>query len=474
MEKVLSRRHYVGYAFGDLANGLSFGMSSTFLLVFYTDVLGIMAAAAGTLFLVARMIDAFTDPLMGAVTDKIFQRRMLKAAGKRIDKFRPFILYGSLPVVLASILLFVAPTEMSASQKLVWAYATYISWGMFYTFINIPYGSMAAVMTQHPVERVKLSTSRSLGGAFGAVIDRAVVPLLLAAYADDQAQGFLVAMAALGGLALAGYLICYFSVEEKVETIPEQAGAFDLKQTFGVLWRNRPFLAVSVASLAILTGFGISGAMTVYYFRENLAALDLMSLTGLTVIGPIVLAAIFIPTLIGRFGVHKTVSYSSMMGCIAYAVLFMLPTDPYIFLVGTFICVMFLIVPMMCLWGMVSDSIDYNQYLSGIRQEGVIYGSYSFVRKTGSAFAGFLAGWGLSLAGYSAESEQTASTLLGIKFLTLGAPAIGLFLASLAFFRIWNLSPKNNARCRKPLPDQTSLWGEDRWKRHASMRIGGF
>jgi len=441
--RLLSRKNYVGYALGDLSNGLSFGMSSTFLLAFYTDILGITAVAAGTLFLVARMVDAISDPLMGALTDKIFQRRQRKAGTAKINKFKPFILYGSIPVVLASVLLFVAPENLTTSQKLVWAYATYITWGMIYTFINIPYGSMAAAMTQHPVERVSLSAARSVGGALGSVIDRAIVPIVLSLYVDEQAKAYLIAMGALGLLAFAGYIICYFTVEENVQTKPDVHEKFSLRETFSVIWKNRPFVAVSVASLGLLAGFGTSGAMTIYFFRENLQALDLMALSGITVIGPIILAAPLIPRLIGRFGMKNTFVVSCFLGFASYVILFMLPTTAYVYLLGSFIAHLFLIIPMMSLWGMVSDSIDYNQYLSGIRQEGVIYGAYSFIRKTGQAFAGFLSGWGLSASGYIANAEsQSDSALAGIKFMTIGTPAIGLLVSACAFLWIWNLTPE--------------------------------
>jgi GPH family glycoside/pentoside/hexuronide:cation symporter len=134
----------VGYGVGDLANGLTFGMSATFLLAFYTDVLGITAAAAGTLFLVARIWDAVNDPMMGTLADRMFARRRAKnaASGKKLDKFRPFLLKGSWPVAVAAVLMFIAPSGLSMTGKLIWAYATYITWGMAYTFINIPYGSL--------------------------------------------------------------------------------------------------------------------------------------------------------------------------------------------------------------------------------------------------------------------------------------------------------------------------------------------
>lgn len=443
MAKMLSRRVLVGYGIGDLSNGLTFGMSSTFLLAFYTDVLGITAVAAGTLFLVARMIDAITDPLMGAFADRMFQGRMKRAGTPRIEKFRPFILYGSVPVVIASVVLFMAPEELTTDQKLIWAYATYILWGMAYTFVNIPYGSLATVMTQDPVERSKLSAARGVGGAFGAVIDRVIVPLFLVAYADSEAQGYLYSMATLGVIAVLGYLVCYFTVSENVQTTQDLDVKFTFRGTFGVLWKNRPFIAVSGASLAMIGGFMVSGTMTIYYFRENLDALNMMGLSGLTVIGPILLSAPLIPRLIARFGVKNTVSVSSLIGCMLYTILLLLPSNVYIYLIGTFISAICLTIPMMSLWGMVSDSIDYNQYLSGVRQEGVIYGAYSFVRKTAQALAGFVAGSGLSIAGYSATAEtQSAETLAGIKFLALGTPAIGLLIASLIFHWLWNLTPE--------------------------------
>jgi hypothetical protein len=240
----------VGYGVGDLANGLTFGMSATFLLAFYTDVLGITAAAAGTLFLVARIWDAVNDPMMGTLADRMFARRRAKnaASGKKLDKFRPFLLKGSWPVAVAAVLMFIAPSGLSMTGKLIWAYATYITWGMAYTFINIPYGSLAAVMTQDPVERSSLSIARGLGGLFGAMFGRVLVPILLVSYADDQARGYLIAMLIFGVMTVAGYIFSYFTVKETVETKVEAAQKFDLKASLGILWKNRPFMAISLAS----------------------------------------------------------------------------------------------------------------------------------------------------------------------------------------------------------------------------------
>jgi GPH family glycoside/pentoside/hexuronide:cation symporter len=452
MNQPLTRRNIVGYGVGDLANGLSFGMSSTFLLAFYTDVLGITALAAGTLFLVARMIDAVTDPLMGVFADKWFRWRALRHQGRRFDKFRPFLLYGSVPVVIASVVLFMAPAGLSDDQKLVWAYATYIIWGMAYTFINIPYGSLAAVMTQEPIGRAKLSAARGVGGAIGAVIDRVAVPLVLVQFAGDEASGYFYAMAMLGGIALVGYWVSYATVSENVVVRQNLETSPPIWQTVRSLAGNRPFIALSLATLAMMSGFAIGGSTTIYYFRENLDALGLMPLSGLSIIGPVFLIAPLIPKLVARFGLKASVSGGAAIGSVLYLALLVLPSNVYLFLIGSFLSALAMVVPMMLLWGMVSDAIDYNQFKTGFRQEGAIYGAYSFVRKTAQAIAGFGAGAGLALAGYDASLQiQAPVTLDGIKFLVVGVPAIGLLIAAAIFHWMWPLTAEKQAEITRAI-----------------------
>lgn len=459
--KRLSLTHKIGYGIGDLANGLTFGLSSTFLIAFYTDVLGITALAAGTLFLVARIWDAVNDPMMGALTDKLFQRRLIriestqrhgratmKRNGKRTkpEKFRPYLLKGSWPVVVTAVLMFFSPPGFTSAQKHIWAYATYIVWGMAYTFINIPYGSLAAVMTRDPVERSVLSVSRGIGGLIGAVGVRSVVPAFLIAFADNEEKGFLIAAALLGLMSLAGYMASYFMTEETVEHKIETEAPFSFKAAFTVLARNRPFLAVSLASVAMQTGLMVNGAMNVYYFRENLDSLELLGFTGVIALGPMLVAAPAIPRLVKKFGTKTTSWTTALASALLYMVLLTLPSNPWLYLSFSLLAAFFLMIPNMLVWGQVSDCIDYNQYLSGSRQEGVIYGSYSFMRKMGQAFAGFVAGAGLGHIGYSADSAmQSAATLRGIKFLTIGMPALCMIVVYIAYRFLWNLTPEKQA-----------------------------
>lgn len=440
--KKLSIINKFGYAAGDLANGLTFGMSATFLLAFYTDVLGITAAAAGTLFLVARFWDALNDPLMGALADRMFSRPR-RSGKERSEKFRPYLTKGSWPVVVTGILMFSIPGEMSMAGRLIWAYATYIAWGMAYTFINIPYGSLAAVMTKNPVERSSLSVFRGLGSLLGNMILRIAVPLFLIAFSDNQARGYLLAMILFGIIALGSYLFCYLNVEENLKGPAEDMKPFSLWESLSVIVKNRPFLAVSLASVAMLTGLLIQGSMQIYYFRENLKALELMGVTALLQVLPMIMAMPLIPKLVKRVGTKKTVVWSSLSSAVIMSVLLIFPDNIWIYLSGMFLALFGLMIPNILVWGMVSDCIDYNQYLSGLRQEGAIYGMYSFVRKVGQALAGFLAGIGLTLIGYAAgDPEQSLSTLRGIKFLSIGVPALGMAIAFLAYAFVWNLTPE--------------------------------
>ena len=429
-------------------------------------MLGITALAAGTLFLIARIWDAVNDPMMGVLADKLFQRRLVRlrsakrggerGPGTRVkgrpgaraepDKFRPYLLKGGWPVAAAAVLMFLAPPGLEGSRRLVWAYTTYIAWGMTYTFVNIPYGSLAAVMTQDPVERSSLSVFRGLGGLVGAVGVRAVVPAFLMAFADAEAKGYLLAAATLGIASLAGYAASYFLTEERVEHRRDADASFSLAAGFTVLVRNRPFLAVSLASVAMQTGLMVNGAMNVFYFRENLHAMELLAYTGVIALGPMLAAAPAIPRLVAKFGVKTTTWTASLASALLYLVLLVLPSDPWLYLSFSLLAAFFLMIPNLLVWGQVSDCIDYNQYLSGSRQEGAIYGAYSFMRKTGQAFAGFMAGAGLGHVGYVADAEtQMSAALRGIKFLTIGVPALCMIVVFIAYRFLWNLTPEKRA-----------------------------
>src|SRR5215210_7047349 len=208
---------YLGYGFGDAANNLTFMMASSFLLIYYTDVAGIPAAAAGTLFLVVRVWGGITDLLAG---------RRVDATSTRWGKFRPYLLFGSLPLLLTLVALFTVPGGWSQEAKLVYAYATYALFQLLYSFVNIPYGSLSAAMTQVSDERSKLSSYR--------MVFTSLTILLLAIVISPQIEGsenlqssltITTLIFVVAGMAF--YLFTFFTAREQVERSVETASLRD-------------------------------------------------------------------------------------------------------------------------------------------------------------------------------------------------------------------------------------------------------
>ncbi|WP_354011684.1 MFS transporter [Endozoicomonas lisbonensis] len=442
----------IGYGLGDVANTLSFGMTSMFLLAYYTDVLGISAAAAGTLFLVARIWDAVNDPMMGAFCDKLFQKH--NGVG---DKFRPFLLRGSWLLLVSGILVFWAPESLTATQKLVWAYVTYIIWGMCYTFINIPYGSLATVMTQDPGERASLSGARAMGGVSGSIACNILVPFMLSIFADDLSKAYLYSMIILGALSVVCYLLAYRFTQEHIKHEASSCDTkFSLKDTLNTLGRNKPFLCVSISSLFLLTAMMGQGAVFYYYLSLSLdGALWMISLTAVLQVVTVVIVGSSIGKVAEKFGVKKIMTTSFLIAGIFALITFLLPTSIYSTLFFYVLGMPFVMIPNVLIWANVADCIDHNYEISGQRQEGIIYSSYSFMRKMGQAIAGFIAGMGLSLVGYDAALEiQSSFTLSGIKGIMFLMPAIAMFICFFLYQFMWTLDSRtkeNNQTTPEPV-----------------------
>ncbi|MGL6312844.1 MFS transporter [Vibrio sp. WXL103] len=436
--KTLSKMNRVGYALGDVGNSLTFGMTSAFLLLYYTDVLGISAAAAGTLFLIARIWDGINDPMMGAFCDKMFSKR-------RGEKFRPFLVKGSWPVVLCAILVFWAPAGLTDIQKLVWAYATYILWGMAYTFVNIPYGSLATVMTNDPQERASLAGARSVGGLIGGIFPAVLMPLFLSIYADDLSKAYLYAIAIMGVFTFISYLLAYRYTAEHIQHEPTPASeSISFAKTIKTVAKNKPYLCVAIASMFVLAAMLGQQSILYYYLAENLSG-GVWLITANSVI-MMVTIGIFAPTvgkLVGKFGVKKIMLTCFTCGALVNAAAFLLPSNLYTTLGYLILHAPCILLPSILFWANIADCIDYNYEISGQRGEGVLYSSYSFMRKMGQAIAGFIAGMGLSLVGYTAGLDaQAESTLIGIKAVMFVLPGICAIACFILYKTMWTLKDK--------------------------------
>lgn len=457
----------IGYGLGDFAMNLAFSMGTSFLLYYFTDVAGLTAAAVGTMFLVVRLWDAFTDLFAGRMVDKTMTRW---------GKFRPFILWFAVPVLFLSFLNFNVPTpgikwlglfewNLDSSGRLLYAYLAYAILGLVYSLINIPYGSLASAMTQSVNERAKLVAARAFGAAIGGVaLTYVVAPQIsaiqktapkLAENADAAAKAaYEVAALAyrqsvqgvfttttlwfilIGSVA---YLLTFFWCRESVvRTTPKVS----VKETFETLKQNKPLAFLCAASLFYLIGLFAVGGSTAYYAKYVMG--DISQTANMTLVnsGIALLITPIIPWIIKKLGKKTVFQWCGMFTIVGGVALAFVPTGALamalIFLAVKGIGASLINTVM---FGLEADTVEYGEWKSGKRSEGATYAIFSFTRKVTQSIGGAVGAWALAIGGYLSASAtnpnpvQPESAIFAIKF-TIGLlPAICAAIAMLIFWK---------------------------------------
>jgi glycoside/pentoside/hexuronide:cation symporter, GPH family len=441
-------RDKLGYLFGDFGNDFFFVLAASFLMVFYTDIFHINPANVGILFTVARLWDAFADVTWGRFIDT----RKTTAQGK----FRPWILRMSLPLVIMGILMFVKIPGMSDGFYLAYAYVTYIVWGTLYSTVNIPYGSMASVITGDPVERTSLSSWRTLGGQMAGLVINVVGPIILFVNNKPDANRFIIAALIFGGLALVCYIACYKLSVERIVMDETNKEKMNFGQTVKGLTKNKPLMVFLVAALAFMIVFMLIGTVNVYLFKDYFTNAKALSMVGLLQAVAVFVAMPFIQPLVKRFGKKEVASGGLLIATLVYAILYFLPNLTATQFIGVLTVAMFGYgIFNLVVWAFVTDVIDYHEYLTGLREDGTVYSIYSMARKIGQAVAGGVGGAAIAAVGYTAGAEvQSAETLQGIHTLATLVPALTL---GAVFLIIVFLYPLNKKRTEQLTADLAAM-----------------
>jgi glucuronide carrier protein len=432
----LGLAQYLGYASGDAANNLAFSMTSLFLLLYYTDVVGIAAAAVGTMFLVVRFFDAFADLFAGRLVDR--------APVTRWGKFRPFLLFGSLPLLLISVATFSVPGGLGSGGKLVYAYITYALLGLLYSVVNIPYGSMASAMTQLPTERAKLATFRVIGSNLTILMLAFVVAPQIKGSSDLQHSLTLTTAA----FVVAGFVLYLFTFVTAREQVQRDATVVSMRQSFGTLGHNRPLLLLCLSSLLFLTGLISLSTVGAFYARDVLGNANLfIVLTLAQTVGTFVIAP-FVPLLTRTVGKKRSFIACGVVGLVAFVGLTLAPGSvPAIAVVMFFLAGVGLGGVNTLMWALEADTVEYGEWKSGVRTEGTTYAMFSFTRKMGQALGGAAAAYTLGFGGYVSGKNvvQTESAIHAVKLAAGFVPAVFLVL-SLAIMAVY---PLTEARFRQ-------------------------
>ncbi|WP_421741351.1 glucuronide transporter [Cellulomonas sp.] len=408
----LKFRTYLGYAAGDAGNNLAFSMTSMFLLLYYTDVVGISAAAAGTLFLVVRVWDAFADIWAGRQVDKTMTRW---------GKFRPFFLFGSLPLLLLSVATFTVPGGLGGTGKLIYAYATYALLGLAYSLVNIPYGSLASAMTQEPVERARLASFRSMGTA-ATIIALAFIVAPQIKNSDNLQQSLTLTTLLFVVIGFGLYMLLFSTSKERVA---RDVAHVTLKQSLGTLKGNRPLLMLCLSALSFLVGMFTLQTVQAYYARDALGDANYFIILTVVSTGVMFVVAGFIPRIVRAVGKKPAYISASIIAIIAALGIALTPSDRpglAIAFFGLYGVGMAAVNTLM--WALEADTVEYGEWRTGVRTEGTTYAVFSFTRKVGQAVGGAAAAYGLGFVGYIAQQEvQSQATQDGIRFIAGFVPA---------------------------------------------------
>ena len=396
----LTMKNYLAYAAGDAANNVSFTMAGMFLILYYTNVVGIEGGVIGTMFLVLRFIDAFTDVFMGRIID-------MKKPGK-LGKFRPIILWFSVPLLVSSWMLYAAKWIMpdaSTTAYTIYMYVFYVLMGsVFYTAVNIAYGSMAPSLTQVPTERAKLASFRMFGAAIMIlVLSWVIAPQIRANVGDADALQNSLAIS-VGILSIIGAALYLFTVWGTKEQVARDPKPVSLKESFGSLAVNRPLQVLSSAAVFFLLGTTVLGTLGSYiaiYVQNDanyIAINSTAQVAALFVVGPII--PIIVRTMGKRVGYIVVASFLYIGALILW--LAPLGTYPWLGSLAFFVAGIGLFGVNTLMWALEADCVEFGEWKIGQRTEGTTYAIFSFTRKMGQALGGFVGGWVLVWAGFVA------------------------------------------------------------------------
>jgi glycoside/pentoside/hexuronide:cation symporter, GPH family len=425
----LSMGTRLGFGVGDFGANLIFQSTLIFLIFYFTDVFGIAAPIAGTIFLVAKAWDAVSDPVVGYLSDR---------TRTRWGKKRPYLLFGAVPLGIFFFLLFASP-PMPPAFKPYYGMILFLLVCTFYAIVNVPYGALAASMTLDSHERSRLSGVRTFFALMGALVVAGSLKPLVALF-PNQIIGFRMVAAIFGIVAVAVTYVTFFSVREVIEEKDtEHYKLADIRKT---IFGNGPFLIVTLGTILHLAALGILAAMVNYFFKYNMNRESFATVAFLCIFVPAALALPLWVMVSKRLS--KKAAFNMGMGLLAVSlciVYFIRDFNPVLIVVAFCLGGIGISTSFLSPWAMVPDTVEYGELKTGLRREGILYGTSFFGQKLASALAGFIAGQGLGIIGFEANKVQSPETLEGIRALMIFAP-IALIVAGIIVISFYPISEK--------------------------------
>lgn len=410
----------VSYGLGDFGCNIIYTAMSAFLLFYYTDYAGVSAFAVGAIMMISRVFDGISDLIMGVIVDR---------TKSRFGKARPWLLRMCVPFAIAGVLLFSVPSTWSDTPKLIYVFITYnLVSTVIYTAINVPYSALNALMTQDPYERSVLSIFRNLLATAGTLtINTFTLPLV--EFFGDNPAAWTKTFMVFGVVAIIAFMINFLGTKERVVSVSDmQNGEHkDVPFIAGVkaLFVNKYWILMTLMLALFFLMYAINGGSTVYYAKDILGDKDLVAtINGIFNVVQI-LGMFFIAMLVKKYGKRNIFALGLVLDIVGILFLHYLHSEMWMIVVSSLIRGIGNACGGATMWAMVSDTIDYGEWKTGYRTEGLVNSACSFGWKIGNGLGSALLGLILEIGGYVCTAAvQSAEALEAIEFSFIWVPVM--------------------------------------------------
>ena len=442
----LTAKHWFGYMFGDWGGCMTFTLMASIFGLYCTNVLGINTILMGTLTIIWTIWDAINDPMMGALMDKAFAKHQNKRG-----KFRPWLLRATPLLAISAICLWTVPTFLEGIPMLIALFSFKIFYEAAYTMFNIPMGSLLSAMSTNDSERASLSSARGVGSMIGNMIPAMAGPIIIGLWDDRTSTGYMITGVVC---AVIGFVICFlhYALTEERTVVGEEVKANDIKFTdiLKVFVKNRPFVALCIHGVCICLMQYAAQTLGLYMYSGVYHDVTYQSIASMLSSPFMIGSMVAVPFMCKKLGLEKLIRYSLLIGGAICAGLFVLhlffDIHPLVHGVLLGLGSGFAMVSIQMQWGLVGEAIDYNEFVTGKRTEGSIYGTFNLSRRIGQAIGSGCAFYALTWIGYNGTAAvQSAGTVLGLKALCVLVPAVFILGSWAAFKFVWNITPEVRA-----------------------------
>ena len=438
----LSTKHWLGYMFGDFGGCMTFTLMSSIFTLYCTNALGIDPTLLGTLVIIWTIWDAINDPMMGTIMDKAFARKH-----NPHGKFRPWLLRATPLLAITAVALWSVPSFFDGIPMLVLLFSCKIFYEAAYTMFNIPMGSLLSAMSKTDAERASLSSARGVGSMFGNMIPAMVGPVVVQTFGDKNSIGYTVVGVACAAVGFAVCLMHYFWTEERTTVGDVKADDIKMGDIINVFKKNPAFVALCIHGVCICTMQYASQTLGLYMYSAVYYDLTYQTL-GTVLSSPFMVAAMVgVPFLCKKYSLEKIIRISLLVGGATFGALFALHMVTYVHplvhgvISGTASGMAMVSIQMQ--WGLVGESIDYNELVTGKRTEGSIYGTFNLARRIGQTIGNGFSLYALGWIGYVGTADvQTDATIIGLKVICVLLPAVFVIGSWAAFKFVWNITPE--------------------------------